>query len=154
MLRLKSRASCQCFNDNNTECAKNITIAQPRSAAPRPNRTKAHMMKGFEDTKVVGTFVPNANSVQNSFFMSGGYGAPNSNNRKQDTLANRDQPELSQVESNSNLVGNLARQGTMFKMGYMTKSQSKLEANTGSMDRLGRLKALQISKSRSHPNDN
>ena len=51
MLRLKSRASCQCFNNNNTECAKNITIAQPRSAAPRPNRTKAHMMKGFEDTK-------------------------------------------------------------------------------------------------------
>ena len=36
----------------------------------------------------------------------------------------------------------------------MTKSQSKLEANVGSMDRLGRLKALQIAKSRSHPNDN
>jgi len=36
----------------------------------------------------------------------------------------------------------------------MTKSQSKLEANTGSMDRLGRLKALQIAKSKTHPNDN
>ena len=154
MLRLKSRASCQCFIDNTAGCRKNVTIAQPREAPPRPNRTKAHMARGADDTKVVGTFVPNANSVQNSYFMSGGFGAPNSNNRKQDTLANRDQPELSQVQSNNSLVGTLAQQGTMFKMGYMTKSQSKLEANTGSMDRLGRLKALQIAKSRSHPNDN
>ena len=154
MLRLKSRSSCQCFIDNTTSCAKNVTIAQPRTAPPRPNRTKAYMAKGVDDTKVEGTFVPNANSVQNSYFLSGGFGAPNSNNRKQDTLANRDQPELSQVQSNNNLVGILAQQGTMFKMGYMTKSQSKLEANTGSMDRLGRLKALQIAKSRSHPNDN
>ena len=154
MLRLKSRASCQCFNDNNTECAKNITIAQPRNAAPRPNRTKAHMARGREDTKIVGTFFANRNSVQNSLFMSGGYGTPNSSNRKQDTLANRDQPELSQVQSNSSLVGNMAQRGTMFKNGLMTKSQSKLEANVGAMDRLGRLKALQIAKSRSHPNDN
>ena len=154
MLRLKSRASCQCFIDNTTSCAKNVTIAQPRTAPPRPNRTKAHMYKGVDDTKPVGTFVPNANSVQNSYFLSGGFGAPDSNNRKQDTLANRDQPELSQVQSNNSLVGTLAQQGTMFKMGYMTKSQSKLEANTGSMDRLGRLKALQIAKSKTHPNDN
>ena len=154
MLRLKSRSSCQCFIDNTTSCRKNVTIAQPRDAPPRPNRTKAHMSQGAEDTKVVGTFVPNSNSVQNSYFMSGGFGTPNSNNRKQDTLANRDQPELSQVQSNNNLVGTLAQQGTMFKMGYMTKSQSKLEANVGSMDRIGRLKALQIAKSRSHPNDN
>ena len=154
MLRLKSRASCQCFKDNTTSCATNVTIAQPRNAPPRPNRTKAYMAKGMEDTKVVGTFVPNTNSVQDSYFMSGGFGTPNSNNRKQDTLANRDQPELSQVQSNNSLVGTLAQQGTMFKMGYMTKSQSKLEANTGSMDRLSRLKALQIAKSRSHPNDN
>ena len=53
--------------------------------------------------------------------MSGGFGAPNSNNRKQDTLANRDQPELNEVQSNNSLVGTLAQQ-TMFKMGYMTKS--------------------------------
>ena len=86
--------------------------------------------------------------------MSGGYGAPNSNNRKQDTLANRDQPELSAIQQNNNLVGLFAQRGTMFKNGYMSKSQSKLQANTGSMDRLGRLKALQVAKSRSHPNDN
>ena len=53
MLRLKSKASCQCFTDNTTSCAKNITIAQPREAPPRPNRTKAHMAMGREDTKIV-----------------------------------------------------------------------------------------------------
>ena len=46
MLRLKSRASCQCFTNNTTSCAKNVTIAQPRRAPPRPNRTKAYMAKG------------------------------------------------------------------------------------------------------------
>tara|TARA_B100000902_G_scaffold387113_1_gene430715 strand:- start:632 stop:1096 length:465 start_codon:yes stop_codon:yes gene_type:complete len=154
MLRLKSRASCKCFNDNNTSCAKNITIAQPRNVPPRPNRKKAYMAKGFDDAKVVGTFVRNANSVQNNFFMSGGYGAPQSSNRKQRTLAQKDKLELSSVSTNNNLIGTEARKGTMFKNGYITKSQSKLQSNTGSMDRLGRLKALQVFKSKSHPNDN
>ena len=155
MLRLKSRASCQCFTNNTTSCAKNVTIAQPRAAHHKPNRTQAHRAKGFNDTKVMGTFVPNSNSVQNSYFMSGGFGAPNSSNRKQDTLQpNRDKLELGAVLVNNNLVGPEARKGTMFRNGYITKSQSKLQANTGSMDRLGRLKALQVAKSKSHPNDN
>tara|TARA_Y100000768_G_scaffold375691_1_gene346775 strand:- start:3441 stop:4361 length:921 start_codon:yes stop_codon:yes gene_type:complete len=68
MLRLKSRASCQCFIDNTAGCRKNVTIAQPREAPPRPNRTKAHMAQGADDTQVVGTFVPNANSVQNIYY--------------------------------------------------------------------------------------
>ena len=147
MLRLKSRASCQCFTNISDSSGTNITIAQPRNAPPRPNRTKAYMAKGMEDTKVVGTFVPNTNSVQDSYFMSGGFGTPNSNNRKQDTLSNRDKSPLSAVSGNW-------VQGSAYANGYITKSQSKLEANTGSMDRLGRLKALQIAKSRSHPNDN
>tara|TARA_B110000208_G_scaffold138288_1_gene166935 strand:- start:159 stop:623 length:465 start_codon:yes stop_codon:yes gene_type:complete len=154
MLRLKSRASCQCFTDNTTSCAKNVTIAQPRAAPHKPNRTQAHRAKGFNDTKVTGTFVPNSNSVQNSYFMSGGFGAPQSANRKQHTLAKKDKLELGAVLINNNLVGTEARKGTMFRNGYITKSQSKLQANTGSMDRLGRLKALQVAKSKSHPNDN
>ena len=154
MLRLKSRASCQCFTDNTTSCAKNVTIAQPRAAPHKPNRTKVHRAKGFDDTKVVGTFVPNSNSVQNSYFMSGGYGAPQSVNRKQRTLGLKDKLELSSVLTNNNLVGEEAREGTMFKNGYITKSQSKLQSNTGSMDRLSRLKAVQVFKSKSHPNDN
>ena len=154
MLRLKSRASCQCFTDNTTSCAKNVTIAQPRAAPHKPNRTKAHRAKGFDDTKVVGTFVPNSNSVQNSYFMSGGFGAPQSVNRKQRTLGLKDKLELSSVSTNNNLIGIEARKGTMFKNGYITKSQSKLQSNTGSMDRLSRLKAVQVFKSKSHPNDN
>jgi len=154
MLRLKSRASCQCFTNNTTSCAKNITIAQPRAAPIKPNRTQAHRAKGFNDTKVTGTFVPNSNSVQNSYFMSGGFGAPNSSNRKQRTLGLKDKLELSSVSTNNNLVGEEARKGTMFKNGYITKSQSKLQSNTGSMDRLSRLKAVQVFKSKSHPNDN
>ena len=69
MLRLKSRASCQCFTNNTTSCAKNVTIAQPRNAPPRPNRTKAYKDKGPDDNTVVQTFVPNANSVQNNYYQ-------------------------------------------------------------------------------------
>ena len=152
MLRLQSRASRRNFIDNTTSCAKNITIAQPRAASTNLNRSKAFRDKGPNDAKVVGTFVKNANSVQNSYFMSGGYGAPNSNNRKQDTLAKRDQPQLSDISGS--LLSDVAKQGTMFKNGYIYKSQAKLEANTGSMDRLGRLKARAVSKSRLYPNDN
>jgi hypothetical protein len=151
MLRLQSRASRQNFINNTTSCAKNITIAQPRTAPTNLNRSKAFRDKGPNDAKIVGTFVKNANSVQNIYFMSGGYGAPNSNNRKQDTLGNRDQPQLSNI--NSSLMSVTAKQGMMFKNGYMYKSQAKLEANTGSMDRLGRLKAQAVSKSRSHRYD-
>jgi hypothetical protein len=153
MLKLKSRASCKCFTNNKTSCAKNVTIAQPRDAPHKPNRSQAHRSKGFNDTKLTGTFVPNSNSVQNSYFMSGGYGVPQSSNRKQHTLAKKDKLDLSSVITNSNLVGSEARKGTMFRNGYITKSQSKLQSNTGSMDRLGRLKALQVSKSKFHKND-
>jgi len=68
MLRLKSRASCKCFTNNTTSCAKNVTIAQPRNAPPRPNRTKAYKDKGPDDDTVVQTFVPNENSVQNNYY--------------------------------------------------------------------------------------
>ena len=151
MLRLKSKASCQCFTNNTTSCATNVTIAQPRAAPPKPNRTKAYMDKGSNDTKIEGTFVPNANSVQNNYFLSGGYGAPQSANRKQNTLGNRDQPELSQVQQNNGLINVYAQKGTMFKNGYMYKSQAKLEANVGSLDRLGRLKARSVANSKNYP---
>jgi len=151
MLRLQSKASRRNFTDNTTTCAKNITIGQPRAAPTNLNRSKAFRDQGPNDEKVVGTFVKNANSVQNSYFLSGGYGAPDSANRKQDTLG-QDQPQLSEIKDD--LVSVRAKQGTMFKNGYMSKSQSKLQANTGSMDRLGRLKARAVSNSRSHRNDN
>ena len=43
------------------------------------------------------------------------------------------------------------KQGSAYANGYITKSQSKLEANTGSMDRLGRLKAKSIANSKNWP---
>ena len=80
-------------------------------------------------------------SVMNSYFNSAGYGAPDSQNRKQDTLAKQDKTQLSQVN-------NTWQPGTAFAHGYMYKSQAKLEANAGSMDRLGRLKARAIANSK------
>ena len=40
-------------------------------------------------------------------------------------------------------------QGSMWANGYIGKYQSKLQANTGSMDRIARLKANAVSKSNS-----
>lgn len=144
MLRLKSKASCRCGPFNTTSCATNVTIAQPRAAPPKPNRTKAYMDKGSNDTQIEGTFVPNANSVQNNYFLSGGYGAPQSANRKQDTLGKNDKSPLSSVS------GNWA-QGSAYANGYMYRSQAKLEANVGSLDRLGRLKAQSVANSKNYP---
>ena len=53
---------------------KNIGIARPRSNPPRPNKSIAD--------KASFTF-QRANSTMNSFFDSGSFGAPNSQNRKQ-----------------------------------------------------------------------
>ena len=145
MLRLKSRASCQCFTNNTTSCATNVTIAQPRNAPPKPNRTKAYKDKGPDDDTVVQTFVPNANSVQNKYFFSDGFGAPISHNRKQDTLT-KDKTALTPAERTS---GKNWVQGSMWANGYIGKYQSKLQANTGSMDRIARLKANAVSKSNS-----
>ena len=53
---------------------KNIGIAQPRSNPPRPNKSIADKAS-FTSQR--------ANSVMNSYFTSGSFGAPNSQNRKQ-----------------------------------------------------------------------
>ena len=147
LLRLKRRGYVPRSNEKNLPAAgvsaKGVTIAQPRNAPSRPNRTKAYKAKGSNDDEVVNTFVPNTNSVQDSHFMSGGYGSPYSHNRKQKTLS-QDKSSLSQV--NTAWV-----QSSAYAKGYITKSQSKLQANTGSMDRLGRLKAKSIANSKTNP---
>ena len=148
MLRLKSRASCQCFTDNTTSCATNVTIAQPRNVPPRPNRQKAWKDTGryaYCGTPEINgvpteTFFKFPASVMNNHFYSNGYGAPNSNNRKQDTLASEAKTAISQVNTSW-------QQGSAYALGYMYRSQSKLEANVGSMDRIARLKAQAVAKS-------
>ena len=72
LLRLKRRGYVPRSNEKNLPAAgvsaKNVTIAQPRNAPPRPNRTKAYKDKGHDDDTIVQTFVPNANSVQNKYY--------------------------------------------------------------------------------------
>jgi len=150
---LRNRRYCQgahnCFSADDTTCKKNVTIAQPRTAPRRPNRQKAWKDSGRyahcgslpSDTTPIETTFLNPASVMNSYFNSAGYGAPDSQNRKQDTLAKQDKTQLSQVN-------NTWQPGTAFAHGYMYKSQAKLEANAGSMDRLGRLKARAIANSK------
>lgn len=149
---LRNRKYCQgahnCFTSNDTTCKKNITIAQPRGVPRRPNRQKAWKdttkythCGGLPSDTPTETFFMHPASVMNSYFNSAGYGSPDSHNRKQDTLANKDKTEFNQVDKTW-------QQGSAFALGYMYKSQAKLEANTGSMDRLGRLKAQAIANSK------
>jgi len=123
---LRARKYCQgsraCFEEDDTLFKKNTGIAKPREAPRRPNRTKA------DDTRF-----EYPNSVMNSYFSSNNMGF-SAANRLQKTL-NTDKTE----NPDSTFV-----QGSAWATGYINKSQSKLEANTGSMDRLARLKAEAI----------
>lgn len=142
MFRYRRAKSCKaCVVNHTNSCATNITIAQPRNAPPKPNRQKA--IKTIENGEEVPTFVPNQNTVQDSYFFSGGFGNPNGSNRKLATLSKS-------IKTNANQIvnGNLFTQGTAWSKGYITKSQSYLESNTGSMGRLQRLKAKAISGDR------
>ena len=67
MFRYRRAKKCKaCVKNDTNSCATNITIAQPRNAPPKPNRQKA--IKIIEDGKEVPTFVPNQNTVQDSYF--------------------------------------------------------------------------------------
>lgn len=132
----RKRKYCQgarnCYFENDTTYKTNVTIAQPREAPKNLNREKALSARYTRQATA---------SVINSLFSSGGYGAPDSQNRKQDTLAFKDKQELSQVNSTW-------QPSMSFSMGYITKSQSKVEANVGSMDRLERIKAKAVALSK------
>lgn len=142
MFRYRRAKECKaCVVNHTNSCATNITIAQPRNAPPKPNRQKA--IKTIEEGKEVATFVPNQNTVQDSYFFSGGFGHPNSSNRKLTTLSRPVKSSLSQITN-----GNIFTQGSAWANGYITKSQAHLESNLGSMDRLSRLKARAINGDR------
>ena len=142
MFRYRRAKECKaCVVNHTNSCATNITIAQPRNAPPRPNREKA--IKEVENGKEVPTFVPNQNTSQDSYFYSAGFGNPNGSNRKLSTLSQPVKTKLSNIVN-----GNIFKQGTAWANGYITNSQANLESNTGSMGRLGRLKANAISGDR------
>ena len=109
---------------------KNIGIAQPRSNPPRPNRSVAD--------KASFTF-QRANSVMNSYFTSGSFGAPNSQNRKQKVY--------NQAPINSFTLFSRSQR----KHEVRTTSQQNVEAKVGQMDRLARIKAKAIKGSKPTP---
>ena len=131
MFRYRRSKECKaCVVNHTNSCATNITITQPRSAPPRPNREKA--MKKKEDGKEVPTFVPNQNTVQDSYFYL------DESHRKVLNLKEN-------VKDSKVINGNMFKQGTAWANGYITKSQSHLESNLGSIGRLARIKAAAIS---------
>ena len=131
MFRYRRAKECKaCVVNHTNSCATNITIAQPRSAPPRPNREKA--IKKKEDGKEVPTFVPNQNTVQDSYFYL------DESHRKVLNLKEN-------VKDTTVTNGNIFKQGSAWANGYITKSQSHLESNLGSMGRLARIKAAAIS---------
>lgn len=122
----RNRKYCQgankCFMEEEVTFKKNIGISQPREAPKNLNRTKA-----------LGTRFEYSSSVLNNMFSSMNMGF-STNNKLQKTL-NTDKT----VNPSKNFV-----QGEAWSNGYINKSQSKLESNTGSMDRLARLKAQAV----------
>jgi len=131
MFRYRRAKSCKaCVVNHTNSCATNITIAQPKNAPPKPNRQKA--IKTVENGEEVPTFVPNQNTVQDSYFYL------DESHRK--VLNLKENVKVTNV-----INGNVFKKGTAWANGYITKSQSHLESNLGSMGRLARIKASAIS---------
>jgi hypothetical protein len=110
---------------------KNIGIAQPRSNpswGSTPHNRVAVTQGNF-------TF-QRTNSVMNSYFTSGSFGAPNSQNRKQKVY--------NQAPINSFTLFSRSQR----KHGVRSTSQQNVEAQVGQMDRLARIKAKAIKSSK------
>ena len=113
---------------------KNIGIAQPRSNpswGATPHNRVAVTQGNF-------TF-QRANSTMNSYFTSGSFGAPNSQNRKQRVY--------NQTPINSFALFSRRQK----KHGVRSTSQQNVEAQVGQMDRLARIKAHAIKSSKPNP---
>lgn len=124
MFRYRRAKNCKaCVVNDTNSCATNITIAQPRNAPPRPNREKA--IKTEEDGLVVPTFVPNQNSVQDSYFKLA------MGNRKVNTLLNP--------------IPNMISRAAFDPNKYLRTAYAE---HVGSMGRMARLKAKAISGDR------
>lgn len=141
--RTNKRTCCRtkstCFTDTMVMFKKNVGISQPKNAPPRALRSRFH--------KGVKTINPDTHTALDNFFVSDGFGQPNSANRKQHTF-NTSKMEKNDTSTNPNLQTNSKNkvdQGKQkYKNGFMYKSQANVESNVGSMDRLQRLKAKQI----------
>ena len=113
---------------------KNIGIAQPRnnpSWGATPHNRVAVTQGNF-------TF-QRANSVMNSYFTSGSFGAPNSQNRKQRVYNEKPVHSFDLFSRRQK------------KHGVLTTSQQNVEAQVGQMSRLARIKAKAIKGSKPTP---
>ena len=131
---------CTSFTENLVLFKKNVGISQPREVPRRAERSRF-----YKDVKTVN---PDTNTTLDSFFSSDGFGQPGSSNRKQETF-NKNKTKLSSTVPNiQNLSKNKrdVENKQKYKQGFMYQSQANLEANVGSMDRLQRIKAVQIRK--------
>jgi hypothetical protein len=113
---------------------KNIGIAQPRSNpswGSAPHNRVARTDGNF-------TF-QRSNSVMNSYFTSGSFGAPNSQNRKQRVYNEKPVHSFDLFSRRQK------------KHGVLTTSQQNVEAQVGQMSRLARIKASAIKNSKPQP---
>lgn len=137
---------CTSFTKNLVLFKKNVGISQPRKAPPRPNRSRFYLNKKTGNLEK--TVNPDTNTTLDSFFSSDGFGQPGSSNRKQKTFnenktkLSSTNPNIQDLSKNKKDVKNIQK----YNQGFMYQSQANLEANVGSMDRLQRIKAVQIRK--------
>ena len=151
--RTNKRICCRttCFTDTMVMFKKNVGISQPKNAPPRALRSRFHNVynKSTSRWEAIKTINPDTHTTLDNFFVSDGFGQPNSANRKQHTF-NTSKMEKNDTSTTPNLQTNSknkADQGKQkYKNGFMYKSQANVESNVGSMDRLQRLKAKQIRK--------
>ena len=137
---------CTSFTKNLVLFKKNIGISQPREAPRRSERSRFYMDR--KTGNLVKTVNPDTNTTLDSFFVSDGFGQPGSSNRKQETF-NKNKtklsstfPNIQRLSKNKKDVENKQN----YNKGFMYQSQANLESNVGSMDRLQRIKAVQIRK--------
>ncbi len=107
---------------------KNIGISQPRSNPPRPNKAKT-----------IDATYQYPNSIKNSYFNTLNFGTPTGSNRK--LKAYNTAPVTTH-----NITSNLTNQQT--QTGVTTTDKTNMQNKIGQMDRLNRIKAMAINKSK------
>lgn len=149
--RICCRTKSKCFTDTMVMFKKNVGISQPKNAPPRALRSRFHNVYNTSTSswEAIKTINPDTHTTLDNFFVSDGFGQPNSANRKQHTF-NTSKMEKNDTSTTPNLQTKSDNKqdanGQKYNNGFMYKSQADVESNVGSMDRLQRLKAIQIRK--------
>ena len=142
---------CTSHNPQMVLFKTNIGITQPKPECRRPLRSRFHngVKTQLANFHMTSNIIPAYNTTLDNLYCSDGYGQPNSSNRKQKTF-NTDKLEKNDKSTTPNLQQlsdqKLDTNKQHYKNGFMVKSQANVEAKVGSMDRLHRLKAVNIKK--------